>query len=341
MDNQLKKLNKALREDLKLKKQRLGSTSKKIIIPALLLILAIFIIINPSFLANSLKREIFIANRTIETILPFAINKQRVNFLFLGIAGEGNSAPTLTDTIIIINSTPRAEKPIGISIPRDLLIKFPDKNYYTKINALYQEGGIETVKNLLLEITGLETDFYLTLDLGGVKTLIDKVGGIDIMVENDIYDFQFPAPYNSYEIFSLKKGQQHLDGETALKYIRTRYQPEGDFSRIKRQQQVISALKNKILSLNFVWNFPTILNIWKTLQNHSQTNIGLTDLRYAWNLAKNTSLDEIKFATVDTELLISGEMVLGNEKAYILKPKAGLDNYSEIKEYINQLINNL
>ena len=85
MDNQLKKLNKALREDLKLKKQRLGSTSKKIIIPALLLILAIFIIINPSFLANSLKREIFIANRTIETILPFAINKQRVNFLFLGI----------------------------------------------------------------------------------------------------------------------------------------------------------------------------------------------------------------------------------------------------------------
>src|SRR4030042_5544221 len=162
MDNQLKKLNKALHEDLKLKKQKFSSMSKKIIILALLLILAIFIIINPSFLANSLKREIFITNRTIETILPFTINKERVNFLFLGIAGEGNSAPNLTDTIIIINSTPGAEKPIGISIPRDLLVKYSYEDqprlWRGKINAVYQEGGIETVKNLLFEITGLEKD---------------------------------------------------------------------------------------------------------------------------------------------------------------------------------------
>jgi len=341
MDNQLKKLNKALHRDLKLKKQNLKPIIGKLVILAVVMVIIILFVANSSFLANSLKREIFIANRTIETILPFAINKQRVNFLFLGIAGEGNSAPNLTDTIIIINSTPGAEKPISISIPRDLLVKYPGKSYYTKINAIYQEGGIEAAKTIISEITGLETDFYLALDLEGVNTLIDKVSGIDIIVENDIYDPQFPAPYNSYEIFSLKKGQQHLDGETALKYIRTRYQPEGDFSRIKRQQQVISALKNKILSLNFVWNFPTILNIWKTLQDHSQTNIGLTDLRYAWNLAKKTNLDEIKFATIDTELLVPDEMVLDGEKAYILKPKAGLDNYEKIKEYINQLINNL
>jgi len=351
MDAQLRNLNKIFKKELvppKNKKTRLDF--KKAGIGLLIAALVVLILVIVPFEKISLKREINIvaqgSTRIVTdlgnisaSIFPALIReKERVNFLFLGIGGESNPAPNLTDTIILINSTPKAENPIGISIPRDLLVKIPNKNYFTKINALYQYGGIENVKTIVNEITGLEIDYYLMLDLEAVKILIDKLGGIDINVEESIYDPKFPSAYDSYEIFSLEKGNQHLNGETALKYIRTRNQPEGDFSRIKRQQQVISALKGKILSLNFIWDFPKILGIWKTLQDHAQTNIGITDIKYAWNLAKKTSLDEIKFSTISPPLVVSGEQILGGEKAYILKPRLGLNNYSEIKNYINELI---
>ena len=316
----------------------MGSQLKKLVIFGILIIVLISLIIAVPHLNNALKREIVIVVKNSATPSPAVPIEKRLNFLFLGIGGEINPAPNLTDTIIVINSTPKAENSIVISLPRDLLVRVPNKNYYTKINAIFQNNGIENTKNIIKEITGLEIDYYLVLDLESVKNLIDKLGGIEINVEEDIYDSQFPSQDNSLEIFSLNKGVQHLDGETALKYIRTRHQPEGDFSRIRRQQQVISALKDKILSLNFIWNFPTILSIWNTLQKHATTNIGLTDIKYAWNLAKKTSLNEINFNTIAPPLIVSGEEILGGEKAYILKPKAGLDNYEEIKNYINDLI---
>jgi LCP family protein required for cell wall assembly len=316
----------------------------------ILIIILISLIIVMPYLGMSLKREITIVAKDssasiinlghIGSVMPLSINKDRVNFLLLGIAGEGNSAPDLTDTIIVINSTPRADNPIAISVPRDLLVKYPDKNFYTKINALYKYGGIDAIKSSIFEITGLSTDYYLIVNLESVKKIIDQLGGIDVDVKEDIFDPKFPAPYNSFEIFSLKKGIQHLDGETALKYIRTRNQPEGDFSRIARQQQVIVALKDKITSLNFILNFPKILGIWNILQDNAYTNLGLTDIKYAWNLAKKTNLDEIKFNTIAPPLIVSDTTTLGGKTASVLIPNTGLNNYGEIKEYINKLISN-
>ena len=316
----------------------------------ILIIVLIFLIIVMPYLGISLKREITIVVKNspastinlghIGSVLPVSINKDRVNFLLLGIAGEGNSAPDLTDTIILINSTPKADNPVAISIPRDLLVKYPDKNYYAKINALYKYGGIETIKSSIFEITGLSPDYYLVVNLESVKKIIDQLDGIDIDVREDIFDPKFPAQYNSFEIFSLKKGIQHLDGETALKYIRTRNQPDGDFSRIARQQQVISAIKDKIIALNFIFNFPKILGIWNILQDNAYTNIGLTDIKYAWNLIKKTNLDEIGFNTIAPPLVISDTKILGGKSASVLIPNTGVNNYQEIKEYINKLILN-
>lgn len=330
----------------------------KIVIVLVLLVLIPFILILAiPPLNNLLSREIIIIGRNPIVSLGQQINlaspsnlenKKRINLLFLGIPGKGYHGEKLTDTIIIINTTPKGEKPIGISIPRDLLVRVPDKNYYAKINSLYNEGrdekqGIEIMKTGLKEITGLDFDYFVVFDLDGVKNLIDQLGGIDVVVRENIYDPKFPAPYDSYEVFSLHKGVYHLDGETTLKYIRSRNQAGGDFARIERQQEVINILKNRVLSLNFIWDFPTILGLWRTINSHTYTNIGLDDIKYAWNLAKKTNLAEIKFSSIDTEnqLLVSDEMMLGNEKAYVLKPKAGPENYEEIRQYINQLITNI
>ncbi len=298
----------------------------------------------------SFKKEIVISNGSSAQVVDFGkidqttlnqLKKNRINLLFLGIPGEGNSAPQLTDTILIINSSPKGEDPIAISIPRDLLVKYPEKNYYTKINALYKYGGIETIKTKIKEITDLNIDYYVVLDLGGVKQIIDKLDGIEVDVKEDIYDPKFPAEYNSYQIFSLSRGVQHLDGETALKYIRTRNQANGDFSRIERQQQVISAIKDKTLKLNILWNFPTILELWNDIKQNTETNIGLIDIKYVLKLIKKTDLDNIQFGTIAPPLVVLDTRILGRETASVLIPQNGIEKYNEIKNYINNLLINL
>lgn len=356
MEPELKKINELLLGDRSKKKRKIWPIFIKIFIWTLILAIPISLILfTPLFE----KREIMISSKDSTTkkiidlgfwgfIFPSKIkDKERVNLLFLGVPGQGHNAPELTDTIIIINSTPKGENAVGISIPRDLFVKNPEKKYYTKINSIYQNNGIEAVKKVIEEITDLEIDYFIVFDLGGVKKIIDQFDGIDIFVEKDIYDPRFPGPNDSYTIFRLEKGNQHLDGETALRYIRSRNQPEGDFARIKRQQQIINILKDKILSLNLIWNFSTILKTWKTLKEHTHTDIELSDMKYAWGLIKKSDLNNINFVTISNQLneeiplLVSDNVMIGGVEAYILSPRAGLNNYEEIKNYINQKINNL
>jgi len=316
----------------------------------ILLLVCSIIVVTKSTFDISLKKEITINNGSSAQVVDFGkidqttlgqLKKNRINFLFLGIPGEGNSAPQLTDTIFIINSSPRGDNPIAISIPRDLLVKYPEKNYYTKINALYKYGGIETIKTKITEITNLNIDYYLILDLKSVKQIIDKLDGVDIDIKEDIYDPKFPAEYNSYEIFSLEKGIQHLDGETALKYIRTRNQVGGDFSRIEHQQQVISAIKDKALKLNILWNFPTVIGLWNDLKRNAETNVSLIDIKYVLRLIKRTDLSNVQFNTIAPPLVVSDTKVLSGETASVVIPINGTENYDEIKIYINNLLINL
>lgn len=272
--------------------------------------------------------------------LADSLENKRINAIFLGIPGAGNSAPNLTDTLMILSINNETGKGFLLSIPRDLLVRVPGKNFYTKINSLYQEGRIDSVKTILREISGLDFDYDFVIDLEGVKKIIDELGGIDVFVENEIYDPAFPESNNSYELFRLEKGQHHLDGETAVKYIRTRHDPTGDFARMRRQQQVLIALKDKISSLNPLWNSATILNLWQISAEHFKTNLSIENIKSAWKMLKNIDLDKLEFHVLDqtSDLVVPDHTLLGNQTAYILRPKNGLNNYSEIKNYINNLI---
>lgn len=265
---------------------------------------------------------------------------RRINAIFLGIPGEGNNAPELTDTLMIMSADDKTGEGFLLSIPRDLLVKIPNTNLYTKINNLYQENGIDSVQTALKEITGLDFDYNIVVDLQGVEKAIDQLGGIDIFVEEKIYDPAFPGPNNSYQLFTLEQGWHHLDGETALKYIRTRHSPGADFARMARQQKILIALKEKISSLSPLWDSATILELWKTLTGHFKTNLSLENIKPFWQTAKYLDLEKIEFKVLDpsTGLLVSDYTTLGNQKAYILKPAKGLFDYSEIQKYISNLI---
>ena len=296
----------------------------------------------------TIKREVIIdkssvfhhSSRLIISASPSALSdKEWINLLFLGIPGQSNNAPFLTDTIIVGSYNQKTKKGFMVSIPRDLVVKDPGSNSYRKINSIYQQYGLEEIQKTLKKITGLSFDYSIVLDLDAVKEIIDQIGGIDVFVEKDIYDPAFPGPNNSYQLFTLKKGWQHLDGETALKYLRTRHDPGGDFSRMQRQQKVLAALKDKISSLHPLWDFNVVLDIFKTISNHLETNLSLTHIKALWAIIKDINLENINFKVLDgsTGLIVSDSMMFGNEKAYILKPTAGLENYQEIKSFITSL----
>lgn len=276
------------------------------------------------------------------------------NYLFLGIAGEGSRGGYLTDTIIIISINEKNKTINLISIPRDLLVQVSNSffNYSSKINALFEIENyskkktepktFNLVKTKISEITGLKIDEVIILDLLAVKNIVDQLGGIDVYLEKDVYDPNLVNPHNPSQIFYLKAGWQHLDGDMFLKLIRTRYAPEGDFYRMKNQQMLLIALKNKIEELINNLSVISLIQTWQSLSGHYFTSLSFSDLINLLNSLKEIKNYQIKNIVIDSKsssLLISSGYYdnLGNY-VYALIPKAGFENYSEIQKYISEKI---
>lgn len=328
-------------------------TKKNAIILSVLAPIVLILIL----LAPKLNRPRLIEIKNNPTPAPTAVTNQsqksffldkdsisKTNFLILGAAGEGNDAPDLTDTILVAHFVPAQKKIFLFSLPRDLLVKIPGNASFTKLNALYAINKNNSGREFDLiiqkaqEITGLTINHYIFVDLAAVKNLVDLLGGVNILVKKDILDTAFPGPNHSYQTFAIKAGWRYLDGVTALKYIRSRHGAGGDFDRISRQQEVLQALKQKVLILNF-WNFSTLFDIYNTLASHIKTDLGWWQIKDWWQEIKSIPGENaVKNEINDTNFLESGQTVLGDETASILKPKAGLENYEEIKDYISKII---
>lgn len=184
---------------------------------------------------------------------PFG-GQQHVNILMLGadVAFDGSGAAR-TDTIKLI-SLDFAKGQIAIlSIPRDTWVEIPGHGH-SRINGAYQLGGREeadriamartTVQNLLRDLTGEEVaiDHYLRIQTGGFMHIVDAIGGVKLDVEKKM-DYEDP----SQELYiHLKPGKQLLMGEDAMGYVRFRMDREGDYGRIRRQDQFIHALAAKM-----------------------------------------------------------------------------------------------
>lgn len=288
-----------------------------------------FVINNPNFLENG-TADSFRGER---------------NILVLGKSGSGHIAPDLTDTILIIRLDGKKRKIKTISVPRDLAVKIGGA--VTKINALYQigsreseVGGLAAIKEKVEEVTGLAVDNFVLFDLATVEKVIDDIGGLNVRVQENILDTRFPTDRGGYEIFKLEDGFRYLDGKTALKYVRTRNSPRGDFDRMERQQEVLKTLKGKILSLNPIWDFPKLWGIFRTVQKDIRTDLSLAEIRDLWGLAKNTDLKKIETLNLstDTGLVASEKMKLGAATAYVLLAKPKPFDYAKIQQAIRKFI---
>lgn len=269
----------------------------------------------------------------------------RINVLLIGIGGKGHEGGTLADTIILGSLKPSTNQVAMLSIPRDLSVKTSGYNW-TKVNAInaYAErdeegsGGGEMTR-ALSELLDSQIEYYVTVDFSGFERLIDEFGGVDVYVERDLIDYEYPTRgkedvfpiENRYETLNIKQGQQHMDGSLALKYARSRHALGGegsDFARSKRQQKILSALKEKVFSIDTFLNPKKINSLLSAYNEHIDTNLEIWQLLKLAQMSKDIDTSKIISHTLSDASggLVHSQIVNG---AYVLIPNDG--NFSAIK----------
>ncbi|KAA1040278.1 LytR family transcriptional regulator [Macrococcus equipercicus] len=203
------------------------------------------------------------------------INKDaKVNVLILGHdrAVDGSSR---TDSIMVAQYDYLNKKMKIISIMRDIYADIPDGYRNYKINTAYTLGGPELLRKTIKRNLGLDIEYYAVIDFKGFEQMVDELApnGLPINVEKDM----------SAKIgVSLKQGQHNLTGKEVLGYARFRHDEEGDFGRVRRQQQVIKALEKEMMSLSAVMKAPKLAGIARGYvdTNMADGNIFKTGISY-------------------------------------------------------------
>lgn len=223
-------------------------------------------------------------NDLFQTISGTEENK--VNILVTGVGGGDHDGAALTDTIIFASLHPESKTISMLSIPRDLYVDYP-LGGRGKINEIYSRGihakestsqAMNDLADKVREITGEKMDHYINIDFDGFTKFVDLLGGIDVTVEEDLVDNEYPSGEDMpYTTFSIKKGLQTLDGATALKYARSRHSTS-DFDRSHRQQLVIKAIKEKLFSLDILTSPTKIKSLYYAVVSHIKTDLSMGQL---------------------------------------------------------------
>ncbi len=253
----------------------------------------------------------------------------RINILLLGRGGEGHEGPFLTDTIMVASVKPSENKVALLSIPRDLLVPLP-KVGWRKINSANAFGELESpgrgadyTRTVLEGLLGLDIPYYVRVDFDGFRSVIDSVGGVDIHVDRTFTDHTYPTKNYGVQMVSFKEGWLTMSGDDALKFARSRHGSNGegsDFARAKRQQKVITALKDKLLSVKTFRNPSTVANTMAALQSNIATNLQLGEILRLARTAQEVDRTGIMHKIVDNS--ISSPLVDSTYGgAYVLVPK--------------------
>jgi LCP family protein required for cell wall assembly len=189
--------------------------------------------------------------------------EERINILVMGLdrrVDEPKGNPTRTDTMFVVTVDPYSKTAGVFSIPRDLWVEIPDGEggyFKERINVAYEYGPLKNYPGggPGLAIATIEHNFdmkidhYVVLDFVGFMELVDEVGGIDVDVKEAIWDPSYcnTTDCSDFQQVYFEPGLQHMDGETALQYVRIRY-GSNDLDRIERQQDVIRATLDAALS---------------------------------------------------------------------------------------------
>jgi len=243
----------------------------------------------------------------IGQVLPDWSGKDRVTVLVLGIDERAQeTGPWRTDTMIVLTLDPVSKQAGVLSIPRDLWVPIPgysDGRINTAhfLGDLYGHtgGGPALAQETVEYNLGVPINYYVRVNFQGFVSVVDIIGGIDVYVEETINDPLYPNYNYGYDPLYIEAGWHHFDGEMSLKYARTRH-GSSDFDRARRQQQVMSAILEKVTSVDLL---PDLAKngpeIYKLLEASVQTDMALDQMLALANLATQVDREQIRFGVID------------------------------------------
>ena len=212
----------------------------------------------------------FNPERGMDNLAPGDRLSLKKNIIVLGVDSRAEEHDVgRSDTLFVVMFDTKNKAASLLSVPRDTRVRIKGHGW-DKINHAYAYGGRELTQKTTEELLGIKINNYVMVDFKGFVGLVDAIGGVDINVEKNMYYYD---TWDGFKI-DLKKGMQHMDGKTAIQYVRYRDE-EGDIGRIRRQQHFIMAVYDRITSANMLLHIPGLA---KQLTNMVKTDLPLTDM---------------------------------------------------------------
>ena len=324
-----------------------------VIVVILLVVFLVFGIIrlirfNTDFTKSTGLSLVTIVKLLVDGGAPLKTSDGRVNILLLGMAGGVHAGADLTDTIIVGSFDTKKRSIALISIPRDVW----SDALKDKVNSAYhygevkkEGGGIILSRAIIEDVIGLPIHYVVTLDFTQFENLIDVLGGIEVNVTTAFIDTEFPIAGREndecdgdpkflcrYETIQFQTGVQHMDGKTALKYVRSRH-AEGDegtdFARSRRQQDIILALKEKIMKLQPWFHVDITKKLLAAADTATDTDMTLGEQLTIGKMALQNS-SSMKKISMEQLLIVPPSWVYGR---YVLVPES---DYETVHAYIQQ-----
>ncbi|OGC57255.1 hypothetical protein A3H26_03025 [candidate division WWE3 bacterium RIFCSPLOWO2_12_FULL_36_10] len=361
--NSMKYTNLALH---KRKAENTGSVvvPKKKKLKAIIVFIVVLVALASVLIFGRGATAIFNPVSIVSNIVGFNLNDTdgRTNILILGSdkRSKGIVKSVLTDTILV-SSIGTVEKNIAlVSLPRDLWVE-GSGGYHSKINAVYSYGnekcpdcGAKEIKDVVEKVLGIPIHYYVVVDFQLFKESIDILGGIKVNVENSFEDKFYPVEgkenvsviADRYETVKFQKGEQLMNGEAALKFVRSRKGNNGedtDFERSKRQQKVILAIKDKFLSVRTLVDLPKMKQLYDSYAKNVDLNIDYSAARGFYLLSQKIDFGTFRTVVLDDRSTANqGGLLYAPEDnslyggAYVLIPRVG--DYSQIHAYVQKYI---
>ena len=239
------------------------------------------------------------------------LGDDRINVLLLGIDRRGGTGwGYRTDAILVITVDPTAKTAGILSIPRDLQVTIPDigEDRINTVNVYgylqhYPGEGPALLKRTIEDSFGISIDYYIMADYDGFKQIVDALGGLDVDVPITLHDTQYPDPKpddpHAYKTIHFEPGWQHMDGERALEYVRSRMSTS-DADRSRRQQQILLAIHERALSTNLIPELPELAMI---LMDAVSTDITLEEMIEMARLATHIDTANLKQVIIEDPLV--------------------------------------
>lgn len=271
-----------------------------------------------------------------------------INIALLG----ADNAAGLTDSIQVVSIDPVNKAMSMVSVPRDLYVE-DNAGIKSKINAIYNsavaactysttcnpevDAGGEAMKKVLTKALGVDVNYFARVDFGGLKQLVDTVGGIDIYVDQTLSDPGFPCDYDPRKPcgYTQVAGNIHMTGSAALKYARCRNGNCGnDFGRALRQQKVVVAIRSKAMSLGILANPKKITELISVVGDHFRTDLKTSELVSVVKLVKEISDSKVSNAVIDNSATGPLLSTMNSRGEYVLVPKLGENDWTGVQEFV-------